>query len=294
MGEIMNKVVIQSFIGTVVALLLAVFIGYAGSQGGLEILGLPLFGLCAALAIGAQWLAFIPSYLSRTEHFYDLMGSITYISVTLFALMAAGNYDPRSLLIAVMVLIWAGRLGTFLFARVRAAGFDRRFSKMLDIPMQFFMTWTLQGLWVNVTLAAGMAALTSDPVALGPLAIIGSIVWLIGFAIEVVADRQKTKFREENKDGFITTGIWSWSRHPNYFGEIVLWIGIAILAIPTLSGWQWATMISPVFVIVLLTKISGVRMLEVSGKKRWGNNEDYQAYVANTSVLIPLPPKAAT
>ena len=117
MVEIMNKVVIQSFIGTVVALLLAVFIGYAGSQGGLEILGLPLFGLCAALAIGAQWLAFIPSYLSRTEHFYDLMGSITYISVTLFALMAAGNYDPRSLLIAVMVLIWAGRLGTFLFAR---------------------------------------------------------------------------------------------------------------------------------------------------------------------------------
>ena len=76
---------------------------------------------------------------------------------------------------------------------------------MLDIPMQFFMTWTLQGLWVTVTLAAGMAALTSDPVALGPLAIIGSIVWLIGFAIEVVADRQKTKFREENKDGFITT-----------------------------------------------------------------------------------------
>lgn len=114
---------------------------------------------------------------------------------------------------------------------------------------------------------------------------------MIGFAIEVISDRQKSRFREENKEGFITSGLWSWSRHPNYFGEIVLWLGIAIIALPTLSGWQWATMISPIFVIVLLTKISGVRMLEVSGKKRWGTDEGYQAYLASTSVLIPLPPK---
>ena len=157
--------------------------------------------------------------------------------------------------------------------------------------MQFFMTWTLQGLWVTVTLAAGMAALTSEPVPIGPFAIVGAVVWLIGFTIEVISDRQKSRFREENKEGFITSGLWSWSRHPNYFGEIVLWLGIAIIALPTLSGWQWATMISPIFVIVLLTKISGVRMLEVSGKKRWGTDEGYQAYLASTSVLIPLPPK---
>jgi steroid 5-alpha reductase family enzyme len=162
---------------------------------------------------------------------------------------------------------------------------------MLEIPMQFFMTWTIQGLWVTVTLAAGMAALTSEPVPIGPFAIVGAVVWLIGFAIEVISDRQKSRFREENKEGFITSGLWSWSRHPNYFGEIVLWLGIAIIALPTLSGWQWATMISPIFVIVLLTKISGVRMLEVSGKKRWGTDEGYQAYLASTSVLIPLPPK---
>ncbi len=175
--------------------------------------------------------------------------------------------------------------------RVKEAGFDRRFQRMLDVPMQFFMTWTLQGLWVTVTLAAGMAALTSNPVPIGPMAIAGGIAWVLGFTIEVIADRQKTKFREQDKGGFITGGLWSWSRHPNYFGEIVLWLGITMIAIPTLSGWQWATMISPIFVIVLLTKISGVRMLEVSGQKRWGEDEAYQAYVANTSVLIPLPPK---
>lgn len=287
----MKKVVIQSFIATVVALIVATFIGFAGSQGGVTFQGLPLFALCAALAIFVQWLVFIPSMLKKTEHYYDLTGSFTYVTVILFALVSAGSFDPRSLLIAVLCLIWAIRLGSFLFARVKAAGFDRRFARMLEIPMQFFMTWTLQGLWVTVTLAAGMAALTSDPVAIGPFAIVGAIVWLIGFTIEVISDRQKSRFREENKSGFITTGLWSWSRHPNYFGEIVLWLGIAIIAIPTLSGWQWATMISPIFVIVLLTQISGVRMLEVSGKKRWGTDEDYQAYVASTSVLIPMPPK---
>jgi len=287
----MKKVIVESLIGTVIALVVATFIGFAGSQGGVTYQGFPLFALCAALAILVQWLVFIPSMLQKTEHYYDLTGSVTYVTVILFALIAAGNFDPRSLLIAVLCLIWAIRLGSFLFVRVKAAGFDRRFSRMLEIPMQFFMTWTLQGLWVTVTLAAGMAALTSEPVPIGPFAIVGAVVWLIGFTIEVISDRQKSRFREENKEGFITSGLWSWSRHPNYFGEIVLWLGIAIIALPTLSGWQWATMISPIFVIVLLTKISGVRMLEVSGKKRWGTDEGYQAYLASTSVLIPLPPK---
>ena len=123
----MKNVVLQSLIGTVVALVVAVFIGFAGSQGGVQFMGWPLFAVCAALAIGIQWLVFVPSLLARTEHYYDLTGSITYISVTLFALIAADSYDSRSLLIATLVVIWAGRLGTFLFARVKAAGFDRRF-----------------------------------------------------------------------------------------------------------------------------------------------------------------------
>jgi steroid 5-alpha reductase family enzyme len=240
--------------------------------------------------LAVQWIVYIPSQLAKTEHFYDLTGSLTYISVTLFALFVANQFDPRSLLIATLCVIWAGRLGSFLFVRVKQAGFDRRFTKMMEVPMQFFMTWTIQGLWVVVTLAAGLAVLTSPAVPLDAWAIAGGIVWLIGFVFEVVADNQKTQFRKENKGGFITSGLWSWSRHPNYFGEIVLWIGVALIAVPVLSGWQWATMISPVFVVVLLTQISGVRMLERSAKKRWGEDEQYQAYVANTSVLVPMPP----
>jgi steroid 5-alpha reductase family enzyme len=283
--------VAQSLMGTIIGLVVAILIALAGSQGGVEIGNMPLFALCAAVAIGVQWIVFVPSLLARTEHYYDLTGSLTYVSVAVFALLVAGQFDPRSLLVAALVLIWAGRLGSFLFFRVKKAGFDRRFSKMFDVPMWFFMTWTIQGLWVVVTLAAGLAVLTSPPVALEGWAYAGVAVWAIGFAIEVIADAQKTKFRNESKEGFITTGLWSWSRHPNYFGEIVLWLGMAMIAVPVLSGWQWATMISPIFVIVLLTQISGVRMLERSAKKRWGENEQYQQYLANTSVLIPLPPK---
>jgi steroid 5-alpha reductase family enzyme len=124
------------------------------------------------------------------------------------------------------------------------------------------------------------------------IALIGLLVWGFGFAIEVAADAQKGRFRAdlENKGRFIHTGLWAWSRHPNYFGEIVLWIGVAIIALPILRGWQWVTLISPIFVTVLLTRISGVPLLEKRADEKWGGQEDYEAYKARTPVLIPRPP----
>ena len=122
---------------------------------------------------------------------------------------------------------------------------------------------------------------------------IGFLVWLFGFGVEVIADSQKSAFNANsaNKDKFIRSGLWSWSRHPNYFGEIVLWIGVMIIAMPILQGWQWATLISPIFIIILLTRISGVPMLEKRADEKWGGQPEYEAYKANTSVLIPMPPK---
>ena len=96
----------------------------------------------------------------------------------------------------------------------------------------------------------------------------------------------------ENKDSFITTGLWAYSRHPNYFGEILLWLGIAIIAFPTLVGWQYAALISPIFVTFLLVKVSGVKLLEESGQKRWGADPAYQKYIATTSVLLPMPSRS--
>ena len=124
-------------------------------------------------------------------------------------------------------------------------------------------------------------------------AVIGSLIWLLGFVIEVVSDKQKTNFKNNpsNEGRFIQEGLWSWSRHPNYFGEIVLWIGIAIIAYPVIEGWQYFALLSPIFVIFLLTKVSGINLLERQGMKRWGHEEEYLNYLKRTSSLIPLPPK---
>jgi len=191
----------------------------------------------------------------------------------------------------VLVFAWASRLGSFLFRRVRAAGSDPRFDEIKSSASRFLIAWTLQGLWVFLTLCAALAAITTrSPSDFGMLDGLGVTVWAIGFAIEVVADRQKGRFRAEHPGHYIDTGLWSWSRHPNYFGEIVLWIGVALIASSTLQGWQWVTMISPVFVIFLLTRVSGVPLLEKRADERWANDENYQRYKANTSVLILRPP----
>ena len=285
----------RSVIGIVVAILLGALVALAGSQGSTTFGSVPVFAIGAFLAYAINWIVFIPSNRAKTEHYFDLTGSVTYLTVTVAALLLSGSPDARAGIVAAMVAVWALRLGTFLFRRVKRDGRDGRFDEIKVDPLRFFMTWTLQGLWVLLTLAAGLAIMTSkDQEPLGWIAAVGIIVWLVGFAIEVVADRQKSTFKSDtaNAGRFITSGLWSWSRHPNYFGEIMLWTGIAIMAVPLLSGWRWVTLISPVFVTLLLTRVSGIPMLERRADDRWGDEDDYQTYKARTSVLIPLPPRA--
>jgi len=265
----------------------------AGSQGGVLAFGIPLFALCVGLAFIIQWVAFVPAYLKQTEKFYDLTGSLTYLSVVAVALALNPAVDGRAWLLAGMVAVWSIRLGSFLFLRIQAAGEDRRFREIKKSFARFLRAWTLQGLWVVFSLSAPLAAITSEKkVELGGFALVGFLVWLLGFGIEVTADRQKSKFKQDpaNKDRFIHTGLWAWSRHPNYFGEIMLWIGVMIITLPVLRGWQWVSLISPVFITLLLTRISGVPMLEARADEKWGGQPDYEAYKANTPVLILRPP----
>jgi steroid 5-alpha reductase family enzyme len=273
--------------------LIGATISWAGSDGGNRIGTIPVFALCGALAYAINWLVFIPSALTRTERYYDLTGGITYISAIVVAVLLSSKLDLRAALVAAMVLIWSLRLATFLFLRISRAGHDSRFDDIKTRPPQFFMAWTLQGLWVLLTAAAALAVITGgirEP--LGAVGIAGIAVWAIGFVIEIVADWQKSKFKAdpENEGKFVKEGLWAWSRHPNYFGEIVLWTGMAILAVPVLQGWQWATLISPLFVTILLTRISGIPPLEDKADKRWGDEEEYKEYKRKTPVLIPKPP----
>jgi steroid 5-alpha reductase family enzyme len=283
----------RSLLAIPLIVLVAVLVALAGSQGGYEAFGVPLFALCLAIAFLIQWIAFIPAYAQQTEAFFDLTGSLTYLTVVWVSLLLRPGVDARSILLVALISVWAIRLGTFLFRRIRAAGSDERFDEIKPSLPRFLTVWTIQGLWVSLTLAAALAAITSSrSINLGIYGVIGTMIWIMGFVIEVIADQQKNRFRTvtENSGKFINTGLWAWSRHPNYFGEIILWIGIAIIAVPVLQGWQWLTLISPLFVILLLTRVSGIPMLERRADEKWGGDPDYEQYKAQTPVLIPRPP----
>jgi steroid 5-alpha reductase family enzyme len=280
-----------------VALPIVVAIGalvaLAGSQGGSTAAGFPVFALCVIIAFAIQWVAFVPAYLLQTERFYDLTGSLTYVTVTIVAVALSTGVDERSWLLLGMVVIWAARLGSYLFLRIRKAGADKRFDAIKPSFPRFLSAWTLQGLWVTLTVSAALAAITTtERVGLGTVTAIGLLVWVVGIGLEAVADAQKSRFRADpaNKGRFIRSGLWSWSRHPNYFGEILLWVGVAIVALPVLRGWQWVTLISPVFVALLLLRVSGVPMLEKAADEKWGGQPDYEAYKKRTSILVPRPP----
>ena len=277
-----------------ISILLAGLVAIGIDQGSVNISGISLIYFCCAFIFLAQWLVFIPSYIFETEHYFDLTGSLTYVSVVLLAVLFTVDISLRDILLTLFVWIWAFRLGSFLFIRVKKAGSDGRFDLMKKDFWWFLMTWTIQGLWVFLTLAMALAAITSkSKMAIDIFAVVGTLIWIFGFSIEVVADQQKTNFKDDpdNKDKFITVGLWSWSRHPNYFGEMVLWIGIAVIAFPVLIGWQLVALISPIFVIFLLTRISGITMLESRGYKKWKDDPAYIDYLERTSVLVPFPPK---
>ncbi len=292
----MKKADRNALLAVLISILVGAGVAWAGSQNGGTVGGIPIFALAVGMAFAIQWLVFIPSYLLRTESFYDLTGSITYISVTLVAVLLSPEIDGRSILLLGLVVIWAARLGTFLFRRIRKAGKDARFDELKTSFPRFLLTWTLQGLWVSLTLSAALAAITSTTrKGFDIFALVGFLVWVLGFAFEVIADSQKSRFRADpaNKGRFIQSGVWAWSRHPNYFGEIVLWIGVMIIALPVLQGWQWVTLISPVFVTLLLTRVSGLPMLEKRADEKWGGQEDYEAYKERTPVLIPRPRRSS-
>lgn len=286
----------NSLIGIIAAVVVGALVAAAGSSGSTRVGAIPVFAACGLLAYAINWIAFVPANRAKTEHYYDLTGSITYLSLVVAALVLSDDLDARSLIVAAMVGVWAVRLGSFLFRRVRRDGRDGRFDQIKVDPVRFFMTWTLQGLWVLLTLACALAIITSTERApIGGIAVVGIAVWIVGFVVEVVADSQKSAFRKnpDNRGRFITTGLWAWSRHPNYFGEIMLWFGIAVMALPVLSGWRWVALISPVFVYLLITRVSGLPMLESRAAERWGDDEEYQAYVSRTPVLMLRPPRRA-
>ena len=231
----------------------------------------------------------------KSERFFDLIGSLTFaLAVLQLSSHLAAPSLPQKLQ-AGAVLLWAFRLGSFLFYRITlASGVDRRFNKARDRPAVFAAYWLLQGVWVAMTLLP-TALLLSRPdgrTEVEGAGAIGLALFAVGWLFEAVADVQKHRFRGDpaNARKFIKTGLWSISRHPNYFGEILLWAGLFVAATPVLeTGAEWAAAAaSPAFVALLLIKVSGIPILERQAKKRWGDTAEWKAYSGRTALLVPF------
>ena len=287
----MKQSATRSLTLTLVAVALGIALAWAGSQSGWTVIGVPAFAVAVGIAFLVQWLAFIPAAIARTDRFFDAVGSATYIAVTATLLALAPALDLRQVALGAMVVIWALRLGTFLLVRNIRSGGDERFTEIRRNPMRFFSVWTIQGLWVSLTAAAAWIAIsTAASAPVDWMLWLGAAVWALGLSIEVVADWQKSRFKKQSQHSgqFIRSGLWSVVRHPNYLGEILLWIGVFLAAAPSLLGWQWVALLSPVFVVLLLTKVSGIPLLEAKAARKWGDDPEYQAYVARTPRLIPF------
>ena len=250
----------------------------------------------AGLCLEINLFVFIPATIAKTEKYFDPAGSITYLLVMGMALYAIGDaISLRVVFLAVMVCIWALRLGSYRPCGAdKTDGKDGRFDELKKQPSTFIIPWILQALWVFLT---SLAVLISWPhpthATIVWTDIVGGACWGIGFIIEVIADSKSLLFEKtlKTRGRFVNEGLWRFSQHPNYFGEILLWTGMFVIGAGLYEGTQWLAVISPLFIYLLLTKISGINMLDERAEARWGNDSDYQHYRQTTGILIPRPPK---
>ncbi|KAJ1628202.1 hypothetical protein T492DRAFT_595023 [Pavlovales sp. CCMP2436] len=253
----------------------------------------------AAGAYGIQWAVWaLHAAPNQSERFYDLTGSLTYMTCTLASLLLNGENNlvwlgQRQQLVSLCLLIWSGRLGLFLFGRIkRDGGVDRRFNRIRSRPLLFLVAWTIQGTWVYLVGLPAYLLNTRDaaPSPLTWVDYVGLAVWASGLLLQGVADGQKSAFRAEprNRDAFITSGLWALSRHPNYLGEITLHCGLALVAANGLpAGERVLAVAAPLFTSMLLLLVSGLPPLEKHAQQKWGQDPAFQKYTAETAVLLP-------
>jgi len=253
-----------------------------------------VLGTAALIDVGLQVLGFGISSVLKTEKFYDMFGSITFIAIAIASLFTSGSaLTAKQLVLSALVMLWALRLGTFLVVRVFKTGGDKRFDGVKVNPLKFSVYWTIQAIWIYATLLPFLFVMNATLSPSDPFVWVDSIglfVYAAGLAIEWIADIQKFKFKmdETNEGKFITTGLWKYSRHPNYFGEMMLWWGIWMICVPDLRGAQHLAALSPITVTALISFLSGIPPLERAAEHKWGNQPDYAEWKERVPVLIPF------
>lgn len=244
-----------------------------------------------------QWIVFLlHAGPLKSEKLYDLTGGMSFTLCTLHSLMMAPHITKRQLILSAMVVCWSLRLGLFLFGRILDRGYDWRFDLLKTNRGLFFTTWTMQGLWAFLT---GLPVYLVNKYSSGndtlyAMDYIGFAMFAAGFAIEVVADRQHSLWKRQHKDQFIQSGLWNYSRHPNYFGDILLWLGIATSAATVYHGWMWLGAMSPIVETILLTMIAGLPFIEPNAERKWGQDPEYQRYKQEVNLLLLGPRRKAS
>jgi steroid 5-alpha reductase family enzyme len=243
---------------------------------------------------GIQLCCFAFAMTLHTDKLTDISYGMTFVVLVLFFLFTRRPVTWPKAAAAVMIAVWGLRLAIYLFIRIIRIGRDTRFDDKRDSFKNFGFFWLLQAVSVWIILlpvtflfgSTGAGRSTVVPAA-------GIVVWVLGFAIESAADQQKFRFKSnsENSGRWIRHGLWKYSRHPNYFGEILCWWGVFLLALPYFRGIAWAGILGPVHITVLLLFVSGIPLLEKQSDDKYGDKDGYGEYKRKTSILVPLPPK---
>lgn len=248
--------------------------------------------LSFAIALALNGAFFAVAAVRKTDVVTDLSYSLTFALLAV-VLLFTGEGDTAQIVASLLVVIWAVRLGAYLFRRILRMKVDHRFDDMRGKPLRFARFWLLQAVTVAVVMLPVSYLLDRDSApGFDAWMIAGVLLWLTGLVIEAVADAQKSAFRAKDENGgrFVSTGLWHYSRHPNYFGEILLWWGVFLYAVPFLDGAAFAVVIGPIFITLLLLFVSGIPLLERSADEKYGDDPAYRDYKRRTSILVPLPP----
>jgi len=245
--------------------------------------------LSLGIALAVNGAFFAVAAARRTDVVTDLSYSLTFALLAV-VLLLTGAAEPVQLVASLLVVVWAVRLGTYLFRRIMRMKVDHRFDGMRDEPLRFARFWLLQAITVAVVMLPVSYLLDQEnPPGLGVWSVVGAAVWLVGLLVEVIADAQKSAFRakEENSERFIASGLWRYSRHPNYFFEWLHWFTYVFLAVG--GHLFWLSLAGPVVMFAFLYRVSGIPWTEAQSLRSRG--EDYRTYQRQVSAFFPWPPR---
>ncbi len=248
---------------------------------------------CLALSVLIQLLFFIIAIAKKTDKVTDLAYGVGFVSLSGAALAADSTYTWSKVVIFGMILLWALRLSTYLLIRIFAMGRDKRFDGVREYAQKFIKFFLFQGLAVWLISLSSLVTITaaSDISNTRFISIIGILTFLSGLTIESFADYQKFQFKKnsKNKDNWIETGLWKYARHPNYYGEMLVWWGIWIFSLSIIPNLWAITILSPLTITSILLFFSGIPPLEKRYNVKYKGNKEYEKYKKSTRLLIPLP-----